>query len=246
MARERYLLEVDPSEIKQPEEKRELTPKEKRKNFWYYNKWKFVVGIFVTALAVYFISSVVFRVRPDYEIALMSTVKLNDPTVEQLENAFAALAEDRNGDGKVVVRINQYGYGSGTEQTAMVDTAKIVADLDSCESMIFITDAVSLDNLIPSVGSSFFVNLETMEPMPDNTNDLTPIRIPYQQWKAFSDFKIEDAYFHTDTDEYTEACMGRLRISLRTIVDTRHEDSKSKQEYYEYSKRLLETIVNGK
>ena len=244
MARERYLLEVDPSEIK-TEEKRELTAREKRKNFWYYNKWKFAIGAFLIALGVYFIISVVLRVRPDYEIALLTTNKLNDPALEQFEDALKEIAEDRNGDGKVVVQINQYSYGNGTGQTAMIDTAKIVTDLDSCESMIFISDAVSLDNLIPTVGSSFFVNLETWEPAPDNLNDFAPIRVLYQDWKAFEDFRLEDLYFNTDSETYTQNYMGRLRISLRTLVGTRHEDSESKQEYYEYSKRLVERIING-
>ena len=60
MARERYLVDVEPSQIRS-EEKRELTAKEKRKNFWYYNKWKFLVGALLIALVVYFIVSVVMR-----------------------------------------------------------------------------------------------------------------------------------------------------------------------------------------
>ena len=244
MARERYLVDVDPSEIRS-EEKRELTAKEKRKNFWYYNKWKFLIGALLIALAVYFIASVVMRVKPDYEIALMTPGGFSDPALEQFESKRASLGEDRNGDGKVVVQINKYSFGNTSGQTAMVDTAKIVADLDACQSMIFITDTVSLDNLIPSVGSSFFVDLETWDPVPDNLNDLTPIRAPYPEWKAFEDFRLDDVYFHTDSDEYTEKLMGRLRISLRTIVDTRHEDSKSKQEYFEASKTLVERVLSG-
>ena len=47
-----------------PEEKRELTPKEKRKNWWHYNKWYVLLGILAaTGLIVKHAS--VFR---DYEI----------------------------------------------------------------------------------------------------------------------------------------------------------------------------------
>ena len=136
MARERYLLEVESEELKR-EEKRELTPKEKRQNFWYYNKGKFAVGAFVLLLVGYLIYSIVSRVRPDYSIAFMLQSGYNDPTIEQIEEQFTKYGEDLNGDGNADV------ISSGEE--TWINSSEVTGD----SSFSSVSIAVGPTNVFP-------------------------------------------------------------------------------------------------
>lgn len=140
-----------------PEEKRELTKAEKRKNWWDYHKWFVVLGI----VAVLFLGGLVWnllgigRVRPDYQIAYVGSAALPGDTVAALETAFSELGEDLNGDGKVVVTLNQYvTYADlirqkeetgerGNEEIYMQAQASrisLTADIDARDSFFFLLD----------------------------------------------------------------------------------------------------------
>ena len=93
-----------------PEEKKELTPEEKRRNWWDYHKWHVVIGIVCVILMLDLIGDVLHNVRnkPDYKIAYVGYTDLPDDIAEALENAFAGLGEDLNGNGKVQVELLEY------------------------------------------------------------------------------------------------------------------------------------------
>lgn len=136
-----------------PDEKRELTKAEKRRNWWDYHKWHVVLGI----VAVLCLGSMVWsflgigQVRPDYQIAYVGTAALPDDTVAALETAFSELGEDLNGDGKVVVTLHQYvtyadllqqegGAGSDEIMQAQASMVSLIADIDARDSFFFLLD----------------------------------------------------------------------------------------------------------
>lgn len=124
-----------------PGEKRELTPEERRKNWWHYHKWQVAAGLGLTCLAVYLACQAlgVGQVRPDYQAAYVGTYALPEDTAAAVEAAFASLGEDLNGDGQVVVRLNQ--YPSGTDlNTAAAGQTTLMADLLECESYFFLLE----------------------------------------------------------------------------------------------------------
>ena len=246
MARERYLVNVDETEMK-PEEKRELTPAEKRKNFWYYNKWKFLLGALALVALIYFMKTVVFKTRPDYEVAFVIRGEYDGSTLSQLEEKLAQSGEDRNGDGKVVVELHPYHfYSSDTpgSMRSMVNDLEVTTDIDKCISILFITDQESFQSLTAEIGTGLFVDLNTMQAAPDGLSDDSALRVPYSEWKAFEGFLLADES-GVVSDEYTEKKTRRLYLSLRTLADSRHEDSEKKIAYYEDSKKLLERILSG-
>ena len=125
----------------QPEEKRELTPEEKRKNWWYYHKWHVVIGAVLIAIPCSLAWNAAHQVRPDYQIAYAGENALPDDTAAALEAEFAALGEDLNGDGRVVVRLMQYASASGADlQTTTAAEVRLMADLTECESYIFLLE----------------------------------------------------------------------------------------------------------
>lgn len=131
-----------------PEEKRQLTRKERRANWWHYHKWHVVIGVVLLAIVIDIGKDVlgIGKVQPDYQIAYIGETVLPDDAVAALEKAIAALGEDCNGDGQVLVRVNQY-VEADTEQDGdnayytYASQVTLMADLEDCDSYFFLLEA---------------------------------------------------------------------------------------------------------
>lgn len=132
-----------------PDEVRELTPKEKRANWWYYHKWHIGIGavLLLAVGSICYSALGIGKVKPDYQVAYVGNYSLPDDTVAALEEALASLGEDANGDGKVTVRLNQYASnsaeGEGDSEAAMYAYAAsttLMADLTSRDSYFFLLE----------------------------------------------------------------------------------------------------------
>lgn len=138
-----------------PEEKRELTKAEKRKNWWDYHKWHVVIGIIIALCLGNMVWNFlgIGQVRPDYQIAYVGAAALPDDTVAALETALSELGEDLNGDGKVVVTLHQYvTYANFLQQEdgevrsgeftmqSQASLVSLVADIDARDSFFFLLD----------------------------------------------------------------------------------------------------------
>ena len=93
-----------------PDEPVTLTSAEKRKNWWHYHKWHVFLGIvlLVSLASIGWHAMGLGETLPDYRIAYVGTNPLPDDTVSAIENVFASLGEDLNGDKKVSVLLTQY------------------------------------------------------------------------------------------------------------------------------------------
>lgn len=107
MARERYLVGVDPNELKQKESvPPPQSPHGKWVNFWYHYKW-LVLGIAVAAAIVVALTvHTVTRVKPDYLICMVATKEISTAADVRLEEILTPYGVDRNGDGKVRVEVH--------------------------------------------------------------------------------------------------------------------------------------------
>ncbi len=129
-----------------PKEPVELTPKQKRANWWYYHKWYVLIGAVLLLVAGYIVARALGfgEVEPDYQFAYVGSAALPEDTAAALETALAGLGADCNGDGRVVVRLNQYvtGTDAGGDDAmyAYAGSTKLMADLESCESYFFLLE----------------------------------------------------------------------------------------------------------
>ena len=124
-----------------PDVKKELTPAEKRKNWWYYHKWHVVIAAGLLAILGSIVWNALHQVKPDYQIAYVGDYALPDDTAAAIEAGFAALGEDLNGDGSIVVQLVQYASSGGTDaQAVMAAETKLMADLTACESYFFLLE----------------------------------------------------------------------------------------------------------
>lgn len=123
----------------QPEEKRELTPEEKLRNWWYYHKWHIAAGAVLIAVPCSIAWNALHQIKPDYQIAYVGENTLPDDTVTALETELAALGEDLNGDGRIVVRLAQYASSSRAEAGAAAEV-RLMADIMERESYFFLLE----------------------------------------------------------------------------------------------------------
>ena len=123
-------------------EKVELTPAEKRKNWWHYHKWHVAAGIVLAGIAVSWGCSALGlgQTKPDYQIAYVGKNALPDDTAAAIESAFAAYGEDLNGDGKVAVRLNQYPSGAADAEMAASTEVTLIADILERDSYFFLLE----------------------------------------------------------------------------------------------------------
>lgn len=137
-----------------PEEKRELTRKEKWKNWWYYHKWHVITGIIVLFCFVDLAADALqaHRDQPDYSVAYIGSAPLPEDTVDALTSALEALGEDLNQNGTVQVALHQYLiYADDTTDDqsmtkeenlsyAYAGQVQLTADFESCESFFFLME----------------------------------------------------------------------------------------------------------
>lgn len=131
-----------------PEEPpKEYTKKQKAANWWHYH-WGYVAAIVLAvAVAATIIKDTVFQVRPDYQVAYVALYDLPVDTSAALTEALQQFGEDLNGDGQVVVQLNQYTVNFRSEElntdayNQMAGVTQLTADLSSGEgSYIFLLE----------------------------------------------------------------------------------------------------------
>lgn len=129
----------------QPEKAEERTPRQKWANWWHYYKWYVLLGAGLLVLGIYLGARAlgVGQVKPDYQVAYVGSAALPEDTAAALESALAELGTDCNGDGQVVVQLNQYVMGDSTGEGAVyayAGSTRLMADLDACDSYFFLLE----------------------------------------------------------------------------------------------------------
>lgn len=87
---------------------REYTRSEKAANWWHYHKVAVLVVLVLVVLAAWILHDALFRTEPDVTIGYVGAQSLPTETVEALENALLPYCTDLNGDGQVVVEVDQF------------------------------------------------------------------------------------------------------------------------------------------
>ncbi len=129
-----------------PDEVRELTKEEKRRNWWHYHKWHVVIAAVLAVCVgnILWNALGIGKIRPDYSIAYVGTTPLSEETAEALRSGFAALSSDLNGDGIVSVELQQYvSVNTGDSDSlyhAQAAQVQLVADITECKSCFFLLE----------------------------------------------------------------------------------------------------------
>lgn len=154
MARERYLwgvseeeLRPDPRPIEKPR-----TPKSWLENFWYHYKFiVLIVGFLLIALTI-LIVHVVTRERPDYTAVLITENALPQEQVSYLQGVLAEYGEDINGDGEVLVAINNLSLGTKGYVNPQTNSQALQIQLVTGDTLLYIYEP-AFEKRLTSVGA---------------------------------------------------------------------------------------------
>ena len=105
---------------------------EKLRNFWFYYHKHLLIALAVVLIAGYFTAQKAGSPEPDYHIGLVQALPCTEEDLARLEGEFAALGEDTNGDGEVLVQIHTYFVDlADTSGSAVLPEKNPVAALDA-------------------------------------------------------------------------------------------------------------------
>ncbi len=134
-------------ELLQSDYRENLTKTEKLKNWWHYRKWYVIIGAFLFAALISIVGSMLglFTKSSDLQIAYVGTAALPQDTITAIQDAFTALADDYNGDGEIIVQVNQYVLDGQTVNaenaySQYASEVTLIADISECESYLFLLD----------------------------------------------------------------------------------------------------------
>ena len=118
--------------------------KRSRANWWYYHWGIVAVAAVLVVSVIYVAHGLLTTVDPDYTVAVVTAESLPDEAVQNLQTALEAYADDANGDGAVVVQVNNYTWSANASLTdmngQMAGATQMNTDLSNGESKIWILE----------------------------------------------------------------------------------------------------------
>ena len=239
MAREQFFLDNEEDTI-HANPIVPTTAKEKRANWWFYHKVHLIVGVIAVVLLGSFVYSIVSKVEPDYTISIISQTGTASDVVAKLEEELKPYADDRNGDGQVVVHVSTYNLGSESDpQVQQADMVRLIGGASSFDSVLYLSDPDSFAWLQEQDG--FFTYTDGTTPK-EGATDYENMRIEWSKCKGLTgmDLSIEAL-----TPEQAQKYMSGLSLSVRMIEGTSFEKKQDKMDYYQDCWELFQRLVNG-
>lgn len=220
----------DPEKLIQAGDDSPDTPK-KRRTSWMNKNMPYMMGALALALVVLALVSAFFvQGGPDYIVGLVTSYTMPEPGRKQLEELLTAYADDRNGDGRVVVQLHSYAFVPNTTDQAQREEAllDLEATLVCKESMIFLHDQAALGEISGQV-DGLFQYLDG-SPMPKGASDFENAYVAWEDCKALSGFQPDPERLNMwDPQVFLELCQS-LRVSVRAV----DEDIAQDEEFLAY------------
>ena len=159
----------------------------KLENFWYHYKWYSIIAAFLV-LAI-LICSLQMCAKDDYDFEIMyaGPYNLNNKqTILDMEASFAALGEDRTGDGKVTVNLVSYWVNEklaeGGEDTEDINPTDMSFMLNqSLNNQKLYMDEIRAGNLVICLVSPYLFHLVDDEAGFMRVTDIFPEIAAYEE-----------------------------------------------------------------
>ncbi len=250
MARDRYLWNAGEEEINN--EKKVLradTRKSKWDNFWFYHKTHVIAGVLFALIAAWFVYDMAMKVNPDYQVSIITQSSYPVETLDKLGEQLANYGKDLNGDGQVIVQVNNYVMATSDTDTSvdantqMASVTRFSVDVQSGDSMIFLADEASFKK--QQEMNTLWSYLDGTNPE-EGATDYENMRVPWSEAEGLCslDLSVEEDSLYSD--EFVQALMDRLYVGMRCFNGTAIDDDPEKQAYYEESKALFDWMLTGK
>ena len=125
-----------------PREKRELSPEEKRRNWWEYHKWYVIAALVCAVLLADLVYDMATsrRERPDYVVAYVGQTALLEELVWAVEEGLATLGEDVSGNGEIQVQLRQFVIPREEGELGYNTSLMLQSSIENVESMVFLLE----------------------------------------------------------------------------------------------------------
>lgn len=216
------------------------TAKDKRANWWYYHKFHVLGVIVAIALIATLVYSFVSKVSPDYAIGLITQQDYSSDVVEKLEQELKAYADDRNGDGQVVVQVNSYSVNQADVQMQQANVVRLIGDATSFDTVLYLSDLDSFEWL-QEQNDIFFAYTDGTTPE-EGATDFENMRVNWADCKALSNMDLSIDMLNA---EQAQKYMEPLALSLRVIDGTQFINDEKNVKYYQDCQALMERLISG-
>ncbi len=255
MASPRYTLNIN---LQEPEKKRELTKKEKAKNYWHYHKWYYIFGILALIIVAFFINSITSVQHADFQIAVLTENHVPEQALTSLEQALLPYVGDVNGDGDVIVSVVLYQFtsinaesfseqptqnaettqGSNNPYVQMASVTKLMADFQNADSMLFLTDDVASFQTAYEI----FAYNDGSTPKDGELLDIESIGVKWQDSETLRNLPLGD-FEDIDNSVYSvQDIFMPFTLALRIIDNTSLSDNEQVQKKHEQAILILEQL----
>lgn len=241
---EEFLNLDDPEKLIREGDDSPDTPKKRRQNYLNRNKQYMFGAVALLLVLGTLLYTVVLPGGPDYIVGLVTAYTMPEPGRKQLEELLAAYADDRNGDGRVEVKLQTYTFVPNSSDQALREESMtdLQISLIGKECMIFLYDEVALGEIAGELDGVFQYNDGT--PMPKGAADFENAGTPWPECGAFASFRPDpDRLNMWDPEIYLGLCE-----SLQLSVCAPDEAVKNDQEvfaYYESSAAFAQRLKTG-
>ena len=227
---------------------RPQTAQEKRKNWWHYHWVHLVIAVVAVGILASILWSVFSQVKADYHVTVLTSYTFPEDGRRQMAKCLQQYADDRNGDGKVVVEVDAYSFAT-TEvstpeqlQQQQSEMARFTVDTGENQSMIFFFDRAEFALMEDNFKGFFLYN--DGAPMPKDADDFDNAQRSWNELAGLESFVPQtdvDAYF---TGDQLDQLFEQLYVYRRSAVGY-FEDQEVPMAYYRDSMALYDRVLAG-
>ena len=245
MARERYLINAGEDTIHSNEIKL-VTAKDKRENWWYYHKRPNYPCHSGRCLACGFYPLYGNQSGPGlYHWPAHLLYHAGNRRAAAGRNVLPAYADDRNGDGKVVIQVSNYVMSDDASADPSAQEAawvRFTADASLNATMIYLHDSTAFSVLEGDFAGFFQYKDGTL--MPEDATDYENAMYSWDDIAAFANLQPVGSEDGMYTPEMISELFSRLRVSVRAAEGSSIEKKEKDMDYYNDSMALFERMKN--
>lgn len=186
------------------------TPAQRLGNWWHYHKWQVLLAAALLGIGVALLTGWFDQTQPDLRVGYVAVQAMDQDAAARLQTALEGLCEDSNGDGQVLVTLEQYIVSfNGTvsdANTQMADMARLSADLRAADGpAIFLLDDPA--GLQRSIGALQYLNgAQPPEQPPYDAQNWRQMVYDWQDCRLLAeDLSVQELYIARRAESLTPA-----------------------------------------
>ena len=220
----------------------------KWKNWW----MRYRIHLLLVVVALILLGSLLFpllrRAVPDYRVGLITSYTMPSEGVDQLEEVLARYADDRNGDGEVLVSVSTYNFPSSVDTQRRENILmRLEADCASNEVQVFFYEEAGFQEAQDALKGLLQYNDGTI--MGEDATDFENARLSWNDYAGLASFEPQPTSDGTYTSDMLTNLYTQLWVSVRSS-ESRIPLNDQEQQYYQGCLDMLERLqedapING-